>query len=213
MRFFGSRGVTLLELVVVLLIVSILASIATSVYSGYVRRSQYTAARATIRELELAASRYDIDTGEYPLSSSGTRIAPLSSNGSVNTTFKGTNGCGYLMVCLLHSYSGNALDPASTRWQGPYLEVDRSNLGTITGAPITSSTPLAQICLLDPWKQPYFYVRSAEYATYRATKPTGTPSTETYYNPSTCQIFSLGPDGTTPVQPQNGTGTDDITNF
>ncbi|MBN1868195.1 prepilin-type N-terminal cleavage/methylation domain-containing protein [Candidatus Sumerlaeota bacterium] len=218
------RGVTLLELIVVVLIISILSSIAVSVYTGYVRRAQIATARATIHELELAAARYQIDTGEFPLSSSGTLLAPNAPNGSTSA-FGGTNGCGYLMVCLLHSDSGDAFNPLSLRWQGPYLEVDEKNLGAIDVRdadgdgnnseiiPITAATPLAQICLLDPWGSPYYYVRSDDYAAFNATEPVGVPITETYYNPSTVQIFSLGFDGTTPAQPLNGTGLDDIRNF
>ena len=118
MKWLERSGFTLVELLVVLLIVSILASISVSVYTGYVRRAEIVTARVQIHALEFNAARYQIDLGEFPLSSSGT---VFNSTGAANPETP-TNGCGYLTMLLLHSWSANALQPANTRWFGPYLD-------------------------------------------------------------------------------------------
>jgi len=70
------RGVTILELLVVLAILGLLVTIAYTVYSGHIFRAKITAAVTQIHELELACAQYEVDTGQYPPSSSGSRLAP-----------------------------------------------------------------------------------------------------------------------------------------
>ena len=65
----AKKGVTLIELMAVVLIVAILASIAVGVYTGYVQRARFAVARTTIAELDLAVARYEIDLGVLPPSS------------------------------------------------------------------------------------------------------------------------------------------------
>jgi prepilin-type N-terminal cleavage/methylation domain-containing protein len=211
MKSIKNVGVTLLELVVVLLILSILSSIAITVYTGHVRRAQFAAAKVTIKELELNVHRYEIDLGVFPPSSSGTAFGTTA----INPT-KPTIGDGYLTLALLHSMSGNATRPASVRWQGPYMSVDQGKLGDLSGSAISSATAAPMVCILDPWSRPYYYTRCSDYATFSATKQADSPfatAGETYYNPSTFQIYSLGPDGVTLPAPNKGLGGDDVNNF
>jgi prepilin-type N-terminal cleavage/methylation domain-containing protein len=211
MKSIKKVGVTLLELVIVLLILSILSSIAITVYTGHVRRAQFAAAKVTIKELELNVHRYEIDLGDFPPSSSGTTFGA----NAINPT-KPTVGDGYLTLALLHSLSGNATRPASSRWQGPYMTVDQGKQGDVNGNVISSSTAAPSVCILDPWSRPYYYTRSSDYAAFGATKQLNSAfatAGETFYNPSTFQIFSLGPDGVTLPAPNKGLGADDTNNF
>jgi prepilin-type N-terminal cleavage/methylation domain-containing protein len=199
-------GVTILELIVVLLIISILSTIATQVYTGHRERARFAVARSTIHNIELAASRYEIDLGALPLSSTGNPVTPIEP----------TQGCGMLMTMLLHSTSGNATAPSSARWHGPYLDVDRQDLGLLSGAVATSSDPATALSLLDPWGNAYYFTRHDDYSTYGATEQTGTANYnlgEHYYNPSTMQIISLGPNGETSAAPDMGLDEDDVNNF
>jgi prepilin-type N-terminal cleavage/methylation domain-containing protein len=215
MKLKSQRAFTIIELTVVALILSILASIAASVYVGYLRRARFAAARVTIRQIDLNCHAYQVDLGEFPLSSSGTAFGASLPNPIVGPG-GGVQGCGYMMLCLLHSYNGNAAAPASPRWAGPYMEVDQEQLGDPSGEPITESTPPPSVCLLDPWGQPYQYVRSDDYAAFGGTRQSNTPFPalgEMYYNPSTVQVWSLGPDGVTRNSPEAGLGRDDVNNF
>lgn len=202
-------GVTLLELLVVVLIIGILSTIAVTVYVGQVERARVAACYHTIRSLELAVTRYELDVGQYPPSSSGPTLSPVN-------PLTPSTGCGYLQVALLHSLSGNVYQPLDKRWLGPYMEFDEVQLSDLNGAPITSSTPKSQIQFLDPWGTPYTYTRHQDYATYGGTELWPSDpyrSTETYYNPKTIQIFSVGPNGYTYNVPYRGLETDDVNNW
>jgi type II secretory pathway pseudopilin PulG len=229
MKTANRLGVTILELTIVILIVSILASISLGVYTGYLRRARFAVARTEIRELGLNATRHEVDLGEFPLSSSnipGTAYLPFTPGVSA---FVPTWGCGYLTLSLLHSLSADALNPTyengapEPRWFGPYMSIQREDLGAIdlttTGTyffkPEYDATDSpAAISIMDPWGEPYYYVRHDEYETLGATEQSASPFGETYYNPSTYQIFSTGPDGNTLAPPNMGLdGEDDINNF
>lgn len=197
---FRSPGVTLLELLVALLIIAILSSVAISVYTGQVERARYARARDEIRQIEVACHRYEVDTGQFPPSGS----------------FSSRDGCGWLQLALLHSLSGNANRPLDFRWQGPYMDFDANQFGTLTGHEVTYSTNRADIQILDPWHTPYYFVRRADYETFFATElPSSSPfrDAETWYNPSTFQIISFGRDRTSLLPPNRGRASDDVSNF
>jgi prepilin-type N-terminal cleavage/methylation domain-containing protein len=209
-------GVTILELLVVLFVVGLLATIAYSVYSSHVYRASIAATAMEISELQMACAQYEVDTGQYPPSSSGTRLAPGPIDPIMNPG-EGAMGCGYMLLALKTSLNGNMYAPLSPRWHGPYLEVDIHRLGDINGNPIEEAQgyiiPMTQ--LLDRWGGPYHYVRGADYAVGNATRvPATSPfASEIYYNPSTIQIVSKGPNGWSSARPGLGTDEDDITNF
>jgi len=206
------RGVTLIELIVVLVIVSLLSTVAVGIYTKEVTRAKIARARAEIRTLEVAANRYQIDVGRFPPSSSGTQLSPSALDQADPFA-----GCGYLQAALRGSLNGNANAPLSVRWSGPYMDWDDNKLGTLAGGPIGSGTAIPEIQFLDPWGNPYYYVSSDDYAGLGGTElPVGHPyaATETYYNASTFQLMSFGPDGLTDTSAGNlGTEPDDVTNW
>jgi len=211
------QGVTLIELVVVVLIIAILSSIGVSVYVGQVERARRAACKDTIRQLELAISRYEVDVGQYPVSSSGTTYSPAGVSLLVDGNQNGV-GCGYLQLCLRTSLNGDLNSPLDSRWQGPYINFNEDRLGDISGNPVTSSITKPEVQLLDPWGKPYYYIQWQNYGTMGGTeRPTGDPfyTSETYYNPRTFQIFSKGPNGITIETPKGrrGTESDDVNNW
>ena len=205
------KGVTLLELLVVVMIIGILSTIAITVYTGQVDRARYAAAYETIRQLEVAIARYEVDTGQLPPSGSGTNLAPSPPNPD-----SPASGCGYLQLALLHSLSGDVFQPLDYRWFGPYLELDSNQLGNINGEPVSSTTPRASVQILDPWYLPYTYIRHQDYEDYDGTRRASSDPfypDETYYNPTTYQIFSMGRNMTTGSSQNRGLEPDDITNW
>jgi prepilin-type N-terminal cleavage/methylation domain-containing protein len=210
------HGLTMIELLVVLAIIGLLVTIAYAVYSGHVFRAKLAATAVEISEIETACSQYEVDTGQYPVSSSGTRLAPDPVDPS-NEAGEGAIGCGYMITCLVASLSGDPRNPIDPRWQGPYIELDPKRLGTILGERIDPSQniPMPEVQLLDRFGQPYYYVRSVDYEDYLGTVvPDDSPfATEIWYNPSTVQIVSKGPNNLSPPRPFLGTDLDDITNF
>jgi general secretion pathway protein G len=61
-----SRGFTLLELLVVVVIIGLLAGFVAPRYFGQVGKSEVIVARAQIEALEKALDQYRLDTGRYP---------------------------------------------------------------------------------------------------------------------------------------------------
>lgn len=219
MKTLLKRGVTLLELLVVLVIVSILSTIAVGVYSNHITRARFAKARAEIRMLETAVTSYQIDNGALPLSGSGNTLSAVPA-------FT-TAGTGYLQVALRNSYSGN-FRTASPRWLGPYVDWDYNRMGQVlangtvvaansdpfnSGA--TGTINQAEISFLDPWGGIYMYIRHQDYPILGAELPTTSPfySSETYYNPTTFQIVSGGPNLATGTGTNFGKELDDVTNF
>ena len=208
-------GVTMIELLVVLAIIAILATIAVGQYEGSVTRAKIAGAFAEVRQIEQACERYRLDVGQYPpSSSSGTWTVGATALAQDPT---GT-GCGFMTLVLQHSLSGNASAPIDPRWKGPYLNLDREQFGDLQSNPITATTPLAMIQILDPWGNPYRYLRFDDYLAMGGTElPATDPfaATERWYNVNTIQIVSQGPNGTTLAPPQYGLDTqgDDVTNF
>ena len=203
----------MVELLVVVLIVGILASLAVGVYTGQVQRARFAAARDLIYELELAVDRYQIDTGEYPGSGSGTLLAPTP------ITFRQAAGSGYMHLSLVKSMNGQASAPLSATWLGPYIELSDDQVGSLSGIRLRDiliqggSLAAPQVQVLDPWDGAIYYIRSDEYSTfngapYPSNHPLLTP-TETYYNPTTYQIISFGPDHIR----NDGPNSDDVRNF
>lgn len=228
-------AVTLLELVVVVLIISILATIATGIYTGETRRARIAAAQDLIHQLSVAIARYEVDCGSQPPSGSGTTLPPPVASSRYD-------GSGYLHLALLYSMSGSANKPASALWHGPYIAFQASEVGM----PIdfTGSNNVGMINILDPWQSPVRYVSHEDYGStggnfsggtllFGSTAPTGAnpklpapnpfaAQGETYYNTSTYQLISLGPDGQTLDSLNGGTvgnfsfagaAEDDVTNF
>lgn len=167
------QAVTLLELLVVVLIISILSTIATGVYTNQTRRAKIAAAQDLIHQLSLAIARYEVDTGSLPPSGSGVSpIPPAAANRY--------DGSGYLHMALMYSMSGSANKPASALWQGPYINVQVGQVAIPSTIPLanTSTSPsnsfssgsantatgIGMYSFLDPWQMPIIYVMSQDYA-------------------------------------------------
>src|SRR3712207_7128007 len=68
-----SRGFTLLELLVVVVIIGLLAGFVAPRYFGQVGKSEVNVAKAQLDALEKALDQYRLDTGRYPDNDAGLR--------------------------------------------------------------------------------------------------------------------------------------------
>ena len=66
-----SRGFTLLELLVVILIIGLLTGIVAPRFLGQIGRSETTAARAQLDAFDKALQAYRLDTGRFPSTGQG----------------------------------------------------------------------------------------------------------------------------------------------
>jgi prepilin-type N-terminal cleavage/methylation domain-containing protein len=211
-------GLTLVELIVVMAIMAILLTIAVNVYITRVTLAKVAAARATIDQLEVAVAIYQVDVGEIPPSYSGTALPPSAPD---NTSLPYDEGCGYLFTALTRSLSGDMLNPLTLLWRGPYIDIPSEKLGDISGTPLsmyddTSGLASPEKQILDPWGNPYTYIRHQDYDTLGGTEVPDAASrtvAETYYNANGFQIVSRGPNGETFDPPNRGNDLDDVTNF
>ena len=71
MKLAKTRGFTLLELLVVILIIGLLTGIVAPRFMGQVSRSEVTTARAQLDALDKALQSYRLDTGRFPTTAQG----------------------------------------------------------------------------------------------------------------------------------------------
>ena len=231
MKINNDSGLTMVELLVVVLVIGILSLIAVTVYTGQVERAKIAACKEMISELELAINRYEIDTGLYPLSGSGVLLAPDPIPTTPDSNVREARGSGYMLVSLFHSMNGSITTPLSNRWLGPYIEMDDLRLGDLAGnllpdilAGLVESGDIddidgdgdlekGEVQYVDPWGGPFFYARYDEYSAFGGAQyPLAHPfrtSTENMYNPTTFHIISFGRNGIRNDSPVS----DDIRNF
>ena len=80
----GSRGFTLLELLVVMVIIGLLAGFVAPRYFAQVGKSQVKAARAQIDALDKALEQYRIDVGHLPTAEQGLAALNTQPQGEQN---------------------------------------------------------------------------------------------------------------------------------
>lgn len=115
-----SRGFTLLELLVVLVILGLLVGIVAPRFFGQVGKSEAKVATAQIRALEDALDQYRLDVGRYPTTEQG--LVALNTQPSGVTRWQGP----YLKKSVPNDPWGN---PYQYRSPGEHGEVDLFSLG------------------------------------------------------------------------------------
>jgi general secretion pathway protein G len=86
-RLWATRGFTLLELLVVMVIIGLLAGYVGPKYFAQIGKSEIKATRAQIDSLEKALDQYRLDTGHYPSAEQG--LAALFAPPSNETKWAG----------------------------------------------------------------------------------------------------------------------------
>lgn len=102
------QGFTIVELLIVIVVIAILATISVVAYNGIQGRARDSGRQQDIRQLTRALELYYIDNGEYPTAGGSTTI-----NGSWSTT---ADASWQNLVNALNSYMGSKVpvDPIST---------------------------------------------------------------------------------------------------
>lgn len=156
-RKFGSSGFTLIEMAIVILIIAVLVATLTPIAANYVEQARVSRAQADVAVIGDAISRYEKDTGRYPMfpaSASplfqdsnatvvrleGPGTAPTESAPTMWTKTTGLSNADCVSSCtysLLSSYlllntanvgiSSNQGKPFT--WRGPYLDVQADPWG------------------------------------------------------------------------------------
>lgn len=115
-----SRGFTLLELLVVMVIIGLLAGYVGPKYFQQIGKSEVKTAKAQISALESALDQYRIDVGHYPPTETG--LAVLVANAANEPNWAGP----YLKKGLPNDPWGK---PYQYRMPGQHAEFDLFSLG------------------------------------------------------------------------------------
>jgi general secretion pathway protein G len=90
--WFRSRaedGFTLIEIMVVILIIGLLATIVVQSLRGAIDRAKRTKAQADIQELKTALDRYYLDNGSYPTTDQGLQaLVAVPTTGNIPTNYE-----------------------------------------------------------------------------------------------------------------------------
>ena len=130
MRKSNIKGFTLLELLVVISIIIILASIVMPALHKARKRAYVTKTKGVIAGLELALSMYEADCGSYP-GSDGVEVE-IPTN-----WFIGNSGF---------------VNPGIPGWSGPYAEFKEKELG--------NPDNIHNTVVVDAWGQPLRYIKA-----------------------------------------------------
>ncbi|MBN1493806.1 MAG: prepilin-type N-terminal cleavage/methylation domain-containing protein [Candidatus Omnitrophica bacterium] len=181
------KGFTILELIIVVAIITILATFLIPAGGKARERARQAKARSHIAALEVAITAFQTDFGFYPTS----QFSGSSPNFTVNSgATVESNNATIIQLLTGFSFSGgnrsassNALVTSSV-WNGPYLDLDVSDVNG-SGA------------MIDPWTNPYAFSLDLD------GNPGTTPPSHNLY---TFDISSAGPDES------SGT-SDDVINY
>lgn len=123
-----SRGVTLIELMIVVVIISILMAVAVPSYKSYVLRSHRVEAKTALLDLAGREERY------LSTSATGANYTNLNTNLGYPNAFPTTVGSGYYTVCVSQiGGPGAAVCPgAHTAQTAPAYEIDAAAVGDQT---------------------------------------------------------------------------------
>ncbi len=103
------RGVTLVELLTVVVVIGILASIAVPSYRNYLIRAQRTEAKTALLQLQAAQEKFYLQNFRY---TDQVATAPPAGLGLMATTERGFYGIGVALGADSQSYTASALPVA-----------------------------------------------------------------------------------------------------
>ena len=177
---------TLLELLIVVAIIALLASMVLGALAGARKKTMVARARSEIAQLKAALSMYDSEHGRFPRRPLG-NTAPTAVNllkqndigwvyaGLRNRAaikYGGGQGSPYLewkpenVGYVTNPDPANGDDASDAGNPPPYNAgmLDAANFDSLNDAsfqatvlPAASSTPAKCLAFLDPWQSPYFY--------------------------------------------------------
>ncbi|RME88699.1 MAG: type II secretion system protein [Planctomycetota bacterium] len=200
------KGFTLVEILVVIALIGLLMGIFMVAIGSSRRNAKIRATKTLLKQLELALSNYQSDFGTYPPSS-------LKDIGVTIENSK-NQGIESLVACLF-----------TQQKNGPYFKdydskrltnYDKDKMPNFNDNLNKSGEALEYT---DSWKEVLVYIHGRDYQDYQrvadymgkksygfSIKPAMDPKTKNFFNPTTFQLWSVGPNG----KNENGRG-DDVT--
>ncbi len=95
------RGFTIVELLIVIVVIAILASVSVVAYAGIQNRARFSAAAVDLRAFHFAMEQYNLDNGRYPLHTNRSDVAAvLKSAGLYEDTRSGATAEKRFSICV-----------------------------------------------------------------------------------------------------------------
>ena len=122
-----SKGMTLIELMIVVAIISVIAGIAIPAYTGYVKTSRFSEAQTIISAINLAQGEFFLENNTYfgPVANGGDFAAASNNIYATPATtnyfdFSVTNACGAFTTCYTVVATGkNDMAGETVTFNGP----------------------------------------------------------------------------------------------
>jgi prepilin-type N-terminal cleavage/methylation domain-containing protein len=188
----NSRGTSLMEMVVVIAVIAILASILTPMVNGYVDRARYTAAQNDVRNIAAAIVQFNADTHVWPIYTAASEVP----NGETFKFLETVGEVPSVAAAIEEGWgsltSNGDIGSLDNLLNTNFLNLPTSGNGAFKGAYLNLGT--------DPWSSRY-YVTAANLSSTSM---------------NAAFVLSAGPDrtiDTDPTQLKTGTftvGNDDI---
>lgn len=201
------RGFTLIEMLVVLVIISILASLTLVGVLKAFESSRSSSTRHMILEIKSALESYQNRFDDYPPTSLDAFKVPLPNDTN--------NGVESMLACLATNSGGPFYQPPEDR----LANLDKDSLTKNVTNWYFGDNQLREV--IDFFGNPIIYFHFRDYqkprpgltkytigGSIQVCKPAKSKKTGTFHNPNSFQIWSVGPDG----KNQDG-GGDDIGNW
>jgi prepilin-type N-terminal cleavage/methylation domain-containing protein len=150
------RAFTLIELLTVIAIIAILASITFGVVTGVRERAAISRAKAELASLSLALESFKAQYGDYPQSGTSSQV---ENNNDVTQSTQAGRFFNALMGKL-----GPTGAPIDGRM---FVDASRFSLISTTTLPMTGNTGSVDNGFLDPWGRLYVYAYTSGWTTYR----------------------------------------------
>lgn len=187
------RGFTLVELLVVIVIIAILASLAVPVTNAVMRNAQTLQLKSTMKDLQVAIGHYRTEYNRFPVdmtgSTGGDDIDPVITNGSND------------FVNVLMAMTDPSASPNLNRRNIKFIDLPFAKNGQSFGIidPSGGTGSGAPVQLVDIWGQPYRVYLDTNYDN-RITNPDASnvdqriSARAPQYLSSSSAVQSVGPD-------------------
>ncbi len=131
------RGMTLIELMTVIVIVAVLGTIAVSSYRSYLVRTNRTEARMSLLRIQAAQEKFFLQNNRYALN------AELSNPPPTGLGIAGTTPSGFYTIALVDDASGTRYVAQATAAAGQLQDIEACRTLTIneSGARTPSDAP------------------------------------------------------------------------
>jgi prepilin-type N-terminal cleavage/methylation domain-containing protein len=158
------RGFTFIELLVVMILVAILASMAYPAFSSVMERARKTQAKNDLTQIVTAVNAYYTEYGKYPTVSSG---ADVTFTGTTPGTSSGSSNAALIDVLRNNPTGPNSTTVTSLNPRGiVFIQPPTSSVSN----PAKSGIDSAGVWY-DPWGSPYNVKIDCDYDNQLATNP------------------------------------------